>query len=162
MKKHILMITVAFTLAILVMAAFCYVRIADKVPEGNQLIVQINEVQKLGLKGEFTEEEKTASLQAADSLTEEAGAFSKEQYLKQSRNAMIAMALLCCLFLLAVLTYIYFAMIKPFSTLEKYAGELAKGNLEISLPYERINYFGEFTWAFDHMRQEIVKARECE
>ncbi|MCM1160988.1 MAG: HAMP domain-containing histidine kinase [Roseburia sp.] len=46
--------------------------------------------------------------------------------------------------------------------LENYAGEIAKGNLDISLPYERTNYFGEFTWAFDHMRGEIIRARACE
>lgn len=30
------------------------------------------------------------------------------------------------------------------------------------LNYERSNYFGEFTWAFDSMRREITKARSCE
>ncbi|MBR1865562.1 MAG: hypothetical protein IJ801_03555 [Lachnospiraceae bacterium] len=27
---------------------------------------------------------------------------------------------------------------------------------------ERSNYFGTFTWAFDNMRREILKARSCE
>ena len=30
------------------------------------------------------------------------------------------------------------------------------------LNYERTNYFGQFTWAFDCMRKEITKARSCE
>lgn len=53
-------------------------------------------------------------------------------------------------------------MIRPFEKLEKYTGEIARGNLDVPLNYERINYFGQFTWAFDHMRNEITKARECE
>lgn len=30
------------------------------------------------------------------------------------------------------------------------------------MEYERSNYFGAFTWAFDSMRREITKARSCE
>ena len=46
--------------------------------------------------------------------------------------------------------------------LEKYAGDIARGDMDTPLKVERGNYFGDFTWAFDNMRREIVKARTAE
>ena len=43
--------------------------------------------------------------------------------------------------------------------MKQFAGEVAKGNFDVPLEYERSNYFGDFTWAFDSMRKEITKAR---
>ena len=64
--------------------------------------------------------------------------------------------------LLFVLLYLYVKIVKPFCRLEAYAEQIAKGDLEISLEYERTNFFGAFTWAFDHMRKEIAAARKNE
>lgn len=58
--------------------------------------------------------------------------------------------------------YIYHKVLRPFSKLEAYAEQIAKGNLDFPLEYERENFFGAFTWAFDHMRKEIVRARKNE
>lgn len=57
---------------------------------------------------------------------------------------------------------IYIMVLRPFKKLENFAAEIAEGNLDKDLKYERVNVFGEFTWAFDHMRREIKKARQCE
>ena len=65
-----------------------------------------------------------------------------------------------CIF--ANAAYTYFAVLRPFAKLEKYAGQLAAGNFDIPLDYERKNYFGKFTWAFDSMRREIISARAGE
>ena len=65
-----------------------------------------------------------------------------------------------CIF--ANAAYTYFAVLRPFAKLEKYAGQLAAGNFDIPLDYERKNYFGKFTWAFDSMRREIIAARAGE
>lgn len=62
----------------------------------------------------------------------------------------------------AVFLYIYRKIVRPFGKLERYAGEIAGGNLEVRLNYERTNFFGAFTWAFDHMREEIIRARKNE
>lgn len=64
---------------------------------------------------------------------------------------------MCCLFFV-----IYWTVLRPFEKLERYAEQIALGNLEIQLDYSRSNPFGAFTWAFDHMRREILKARICE
>ena len=58
--------------------------------------------------------------------------------------------------------YVYFAILRPFEKMKAFAGKIARGDFEDSLRYERSNYFGEFTWAFDSMRTEIIKARACE
>lgn len=56
----------------------------------------------------------------------------------------------------------YIFIIRPFEKLEEYSAQIASGNLDIDLQYRRFNIFGSFTWAFDHMRKEIKRARECE
>lgn len=71
---------------------------------------------------------------------------------------------LCFVFLclLSGIGYIYYKILRPFYKLEKYADRIAKGDFDFSLKYERANFFGSFTWAFDHMREEIISARQNE
>lgn len=69
-------------------------------------------------------------------------------------TSMLAIIIIYCV--------IYIMVLRPFKKLENFAAEIAEGNLDKDLKYERVNVFGEFTWAFDHMRREIKKARQCE
>jgi len=78
------------------------------------------------------------------------------------KRAGIFYACLTLFFLSGALLYIYFKILRPFYKLERYADEIAKGNFDIALEYERTNFFGAFTWAFDHMRKEIITARKNE
>lgn len=163
MKKKIIWITILFLFLYVGGAAFLYNSIIDQESDEDYVNVQVNEVKQLGMAGEFTDEKaKEAFSEAADSLMETVEALSQEGYHIQIKKVVLGMTVLCCLFLLLIFLYVYFKIIRPFSVLENYAGEIAKGNLDVSLPYERTNYFGEFTWAFDHMRGEIRKARACE
>jgi len=66
------------------------------------------------------------------------------------------------IYLILVFSYIYQKIICPFGRLEKYANQIAKGDLDITLDYERTNFFGAFTWAFDHMKEEIKYAKANE
>lgn len=68
----------------------------------------------------------------------------------------------CTIFLLTVVLYIYFKILRPFSKMKTYAESIAAGDFDTELNYERSNYFGNFTWAFDSMRREITKARTLE
>lgn len=80
-----------------------------------------------------------------------------------STNYSIAwICLIAAGFIFMNAAYTYFAILRPFSKLEKYASQLAAGNFDIPLDYERKNYFGKFTWAFDSMRREIAAARAGE
>ena len=58
-----------------------------------------------------------------------------------------------------LLAVIYYLFIRPFYVLERFSGEVAKGNLDFCLPMEKRNMFGAFTESFDMMREELKKAR---
>jgi signal transduction histidine kinase len=75
---------------------------------------------------------------------------------------ILAGYLLCAAFILLIFLYLYFTVIRPFEKLNHFAYEVARGNLDSPLYYERKNLFGAFTWAFDNMRREVKKARACE
>lgn len=57
---------------------------------------------------------------------------------------------------------IYHTVAKPIREFENFAGEVAKGNLEVQLPRPRMNLFGSFTESFDLMREELRESRERE
>ena len=58
--------------------------------------------------------------------------------------------------------YIKKTVITPFSNLNKFAARVAEGNLDIPLTMDKGHVFGEFTEAFDLMRNELKKARIAE
>ena len=64
--------------------------------------------------------------------------------------------------IILIFGFIYLVLLKPFDELEEYADEIAKGNLDKEFRYRRVNIFGKFTWAFDHMRTSIISARRNE
>ena len=72
------------------------------------------------------------------------------------------MCLLTIFLMMMVFLYVYINILKPFEKMKDFAEEIAKGNLDVPLKYERSNYFGAFTWAFDSMRKEIVSSRAAE
>ena len=61
-----------------------------------------------------------------------------------------------------VVAYLHASVVRPFMRLELFAQDVAAGNLDTPLAYERSNPFGRFTWAFDNMRAEIKRARAAE
>ncbi len=81
---------------------------------------------------------------------------------ENNMSFIIIMYVVSLVLVLITFTVIYVLILRPFQKLESFAGEIATGNLDKDLKYERVNMFGEFTWAFDHMRREIKKARQCE
>ena len=81
---------------------------------------------------------------------------------ENNMSFIIIMYVVSLILVLITFVVIYVLIIRPFQKLESFAGEIATGNLDKDLKYERVNMFGEFTWAFDHMRREIKKARQCE
>jgi signal transduction histidine kinase len=119
-------------------------------------IVALNEIENLTQQnGESPAKEQIRHLQQI--------MYQQEQYDTSSVvGSLIVFYAISMAFLLIVFIYIYMVMIKPFHRMEKFAGELANGNLDVSLTYDRKQLFGAFTWAFDHMRREIIKARACE
>lgn len=78
-------------------------------------------------------------------------------------RGMYAIMVLACFGCLTVfLIYFYCSSVRPFIRMEKFAGELAAGNLDFPLELDRSRMFGTFSWAFDHMREELKEARKKE
>ncbi|MBQ9118744.1 MAG: HAMP domain-containing histidine kinase [Lachnospiraceae bacterium] len=117
-------------------------------------IVALNEIEQLAKAGELELlSEKTAALQETLRSTRATA---------KADNGLWLMCGICVGFILISFGYIYVAILRPFEKMKHFAHKIAQGNLELSLDYERSNYFGAFTWAFDSMRREITKARSCE
>lgn len=124
------------------------------VNELSQISVSANEARNLISKGEQDKaEQKMILIQQLVKNTD-----------KDRKNTLGLWIVCGCAALVigAAVTYIYFSMIRPFRKLERFADKIASGDFDQPLDFERTNYFGKFTWAFDHMRREIVKARACE
>ena len=66
-------------------------------------------------------------------------------------------ALLILGYVLILVVYLF--ELKPVSEVEKFASEIAKGNLEVPLPIHKNNMFGSFTESFDMMREQLKASR---
>lgn len=86
----------------------------------------------------------------------------RERKTENNNKVIIYRYFINIIFILIIYTYTYFVIVRPFEKMEKFAGEISRGNFDVEINYEKKNLFGAFTWAFDHMRKEIIKARSCE
>ncbi len=117
----------------------------------SQYVVEVNEIEQLAKLGEMEEmSEKSAELQ------EELSGVDRMENRNHSLFIVCSVSVIC---ILLILFYVYFSIMKPFYKMENFAKEISKGNFDVPLDYERSNYFGAFTWAFDSMRREIINAR---
>ncbi|MCH5296555.1 MAG: HAMP domain-containing histidine kinase [Ruminococcus sp.] len=155
MKAKLISITAVFALIIIVVTSIFYFTNQGVKPSDikSEQIVALNEIEQLIDTDTDLAKEKIVEFQQSIRNTD----------VKQTNNNQ---SLIICgiglAFILSVFGYIYFAILRPFDKMKGFANEIAKGNFDVPLEYERSNYFGEFTWAFDSMRREITKARSCE
>lgn len=153
MKGRLFLILILFSAGIVSISGFLYFQ-GRKSGIRESRIIDVNELEQLGRQGDIEKlEEKSAALQESLRATEES-AGGDVNYL-----IIGGISLLC---FIVLFLYLHFAIIRPFERMKSFAGEIARGNLDVPLRYGRSNYFGDFTWAFDSMRQEISKARACE
>ncbi len=75
---------------------------------------------------------------------------------------LLFMVLACILALVISELYLERRILRPFRSLKDFAGNVAAGNLELSLRMDEDNIFGAFTESFDLMREELKAARESE
>lgn len=156
MKRKLICITTFFAAVLITVAAYFYISDNSVDPQDikSEQLVMINEIEQLTRSGD--------SEQAAEKAVELQQSIRSSDIGNRSDNRTIVMCGISLVFLLAVIGYVYFAILKPFDKMKAFAEKIAGGNFDIPLDYERSNYFGEFTWAFDSMRREITKARSCE
>ena len=76
----------------------------------------------------------------------------------------IVLVAISAIWLLGMVLFVYFYMgyVRPFHKLKNFAGEVARGNLDMPLSMAKSNYFGVFTESFDIMREELRRAKENE
>ena len=86
------------------------------------------------------------------------------QSLQGNRTLHLLVIIIPFTILCALLCGYYFYMrvflYSPFKRMKKFALDIAVGNLELALPMDRDNLFGEFTESFDIMRDELKAARQ--
>lgn len=154
--KKLCYLTALFAALILLAAGAVYFseRQAGSQNSEEERIVAINEIEQLAKQGDY------------EKLSEKAAELRKEIALSQTSSSggfrLFLMCGTCILSFAAVLLYVYFAILRPFEKMKFFAGRISQGDFDVPLDYERSNYFGEFTWAFDSMRCEIRKARAGE
>lgn len=156
MKDRLISITISFSVVIVAITCIFYIsgKQANSQDIKAEQIVALNEIEQLALSGELTQmSEKTSELQES---------IRGSQVVSNDNNKLFIMCSICIIFLLVVFGYAYFAILRPFDKMKHFAEKIAQGNFDVPLNYERSNYFGAFTWAFDSMRREITKARSCE
>ena len=155
MKKRVFFVSLAFILLIIIATIIVCINGYNTHSDAlrNEQLVNINEIEQLMNQGKIDEAKQMLN--------------NLESYLRNTSNKfnptnIIIIASISILFVIVVFLYIYFSILRPFDKLKAFANEIASGNFDIPLNYERSNYFGKFTWAFDSMRTEIIKARKCE
>lgn len=156
MKGRLFSVTVLFSVLMIIAASIFYFSEKQADPQDNrsEQLVAINEIDQLVKMGEYEKlPEKTAQLSES---------IRSSQTVSDVNIGIFVMCGLCIVFCASVFGYVYFKILRPFEKLKSFAEKISQGNFDISLDYERSNYFGEFTWAFDSMRREIKKARSCE
>ena len=156
MKNKLLRVTAGFAAVIVLLTCLLYFNapVQNQNNDGAMQLVALNEISLL-LKSGDTEQaqEKISALEENIRNTE---------VVQPGNNQIFLIGGVSLLFLMAVSLYFHFAILKPFDKLKNFAETIAAGNFNVPLVYERSNYFGKFTWAFDSMRKEITKARQCE
>ncbi len=156
MKNKLFSVTAVFGAIIILLTTFFYFSSSAEngQTEKSQQIVALNEIAQLVKSGDTAlAEEKISDLEKNIRSTE---------ITNQKNNQVLLIGGINLTFLIFVSLYIYVSVLRPFDKLQHFADSIAKGNFDIPLKYERKNYFGKFTWAFDSMRNEITKARQCE
>lgn len=86
--------------------------------------------------------------------------------LEQIRHRLVLTTAALCLGI-ALLGGVYLlvlhrTLIRPFSKLQVFARNIARGQLDLPLQVERNNWFGAFTESFDMMREELAAAKKSE
>ena len=163
MKKRLIIIACIYTVILVLVSQLLFRVIRKDITEqlqvkseaGTNISVEMNEVKQLISNGDID-----GALSKCDDVVT---GFSHNE------NGDVKFILLMWLFVglnvitvVIILIYVYIRILKPFENLKEYASDISKGNLDTPLKAEKGNYFGDFTWAFDNMRKEIVKSRNAE
>lgn len=156
MKRRVLKVTVIFSLLLMAATGILALSSRKSSPQDDrsQQLIDLNEISQLINRGDYDK---------AKQKTDEYADMLRSKPLEESVGINgIVMCTLTIIFMAMVFLYVYINILRPFDKMKDYASEVAKGNFDLPLNYERSNYFGAFTWAFDSMRKEITRSRMAE
>lgn len=157
MKKQMLRVSAVFLLLLALLAAGLYSLLRQEEPAAGQgeARVLLQEIRELTAdeNGVSPAEEQIVELE--EHMGADAGS-------GREGGAVALFVLFALVYMAALFFYLYRKILRPFDKLQGYAEQIAGGNLDVPLNYERTNFFGAFTWAFDHMRKELQAARRRE
>ena len=156
MKSKIIQITIIFSCLIIgiTIIATLLTRSAGSADSRSEQIVDANEISQLIEMGE--------TAKAQQKLSELQQTLRAPFTANTTPKTAIIICILSVLCICTVFIYVYTRILRPFDKMKDFASEISKGNFDVPLKYERTNYFGAFTWAFDSMRKEIKSARMAE
>ena len=156
MNKKLIKIGIIFIVMIGIVTAVILLAVSGEKKTADErdrnLVVSVNEIKQKIAAGEYE-----AALECCDGLT----AGHTEQK-KKNLWLIISPLMISVLAVVIIIVYLDRQVLKPFRDLKEYAAEVSKGNLEVPLQMSRGNYFGDFTWAFDNMRRELIRVRAAE
>ena len=159
MNKKLITVAVVYVVIIAIAAGMLLKynrgRRLDAVADNNDLKVVVNEIEQSIASGD-DESAKKLCVELKNSLSKKADESSSDF------TFVILPALISVIGVITILFYVDRSVLRPFRKLKNYAADVSKGDLDKPLQVERGNYFGDFTWAFDNMRREIVKSRASE
>ncbi|MDE5992574.1 MAG: HAMP domain-containing histidine kinase [Oscillospiraceae bacterium] len=156
MKNKLVFVAALFLLAVIFLSGGFYLsskgtNIDD---ERSEYIVALNEISRLNASENY------------QSANDKINVLQENMRNKDDTQRGVNVIPILCgasIFLFAAMFgYIYFAILRPFEKMKDFAAKISMGDFDVPLNYERSNYFGEFTWAFDSMRNEITKSRASE
>ncbi len=156
MKNKLVFAAALFLLAVIFLSGGFYLssKGANTDDERSEYIVALNEISRLNASENY------------QSANDKINALQENMRNQEDTQSEVSVTPILCgasiLIFAAMFGYIYFAILRPFEKMKDFAAKISMGDFDVPLNYERSNYFGEFTWAFDSMRNEITKSRASE
>lgn len=155
MRKRILGVLAVLLVVVISMTLTFYSLSGRGEKKGKaEQLVAINEIDKLMQEGN-TE-------LASEKLSDLEESFRNQSQKKEKDTTILVVGGISAGCLLIAGIFVFVTVLRPLNKISKYTSEIAKGNLDIPLQYDRGSEVGEFSWAFDSMRQELRKSRASE
>ena len=155
MHKRIILVFAVILVLLIALTAGLYLTSSGKSETSKQdNLVGINEIEKLLEDGNVDK--------ASEKLSSLGEKIRKSGAGEQKDARILVIGGICVLGILASGLFVYVTVLRPLKKISKYTSEIARGNTDIPLTYERGSEVGEFSWAFDSMRKELNKARASE
>ena len=155
MHKRIILVFAVILVLLIALTTGLYLTSSGKSETSKQdNLVGINEIEKLLEDGNVDK--------ASEKLSSLGEKIRKSGAGEQKDARILVIGGICVLGILASGLFVYVTVLRPLKKISKYTSEIARGNTDIPLTYERGSEVGEFSWAFDSMRKELNKARASE